>query len=345
MMFQDPDMPNKKYVEITAALAVEHSVSSRLDLLMGFHPEEKRQLSEHEEAHHITYLLHYVKLSEIISSQDEDFYCRTAMLWLKYFPELIDISHLKDQEMYHVLWERVLKDAHVLHLAYAFYPFGPSNLKTYRDIKRAASELQCEIDRLMTNEPRAKGKITWTLPFPAVGPLGDAIEQKVGLSYDLKSKIGLTNYAPGLICNYLLSRAMPLENLLNPYQFEDLTGFLFKEEGWEVEITSKSRDGGKDVIARRIDTGIPFVAYVQAKRNRESRKVGISEVKEFVATVAGDNVDVGYLVTTSYFSKPATQWLRDKGHRLASVELIDRRKLIERMQRIADSDTAVFLKK
>jgi Restriction endonuclease len=338
-------MSTKKYVEITASVAVEHSLSSRLDLLMGLHPEEKRQLTEDEEAHCITSLLRFVKLSEIVKSQDQYVDSRTAVLWLKYFPELMELSRLDRPDIYRPLWEVTLKDVQILHLAYAFYPEGLSNLEKEREMRRAANNLQREIDRSLADDPLAKGKITWTFPFPAECSLGDIIEQKTGLSYDLKSKLGLTSYSPGLICNYLLSRCIPLENIVNPYQFEDLTGLLFKEEGWDVELTSKSRDGGKDVIARRTDAGMPFVAYVQAKRNRKSHKVSISEVKEFVATVAADNVNAGYFVTTSYFSKPATQWLQDKGHRLATVELIDRGKLIEKVQRIADSDVAVYLKK
>ncbi|MGH7451555.1 MAG: restriction endonuclease, partial [bacterium] len=311
----------------------------------GLHPEEKRQLNEDEEAHCITPLLQFVKLSEIVKSQDKYMDSRTAVLWLKYFPELIELSRLDMKDMYRALWERVLKNAQILRLAYAFYPDGLSNLEKQRKIRGAANDLQLEIGRLLTDDPIAKGKITWTCRFPAVGSVGETIEQKAGLSYNLKSKIGLTSYAPGLICNYLLSRTIPLERVLNPYQFEDLTGLLFQEEGWDVELTSKSRDGGKDIIARRKDAGIPFVAYVQAKRNRKSRTVSISEVKEFVATVAADNVNTGYFVTTSYFSKPATQWLHEKGYRLATVELIDRNKLIEKVQRIADSDVAVYLKK
>lgn len=118
---------------------------------------------------------------------------------------------------------------------------------------------------------------------------------------------------------------------------------VYEKEGWEVVQMPKSRDGGKDVIAKQIVAGVPVVAYVQAKRYSQSHPVGISVIKEFVATVAGDGVDKGFIVTTSYFSKPSVGWLNEKGASLATVELVDRLELEKKMQQIADLEMAAYL--
>lgn len=67
------------------------------------------------------------------------------------------------------------------------------------------------------------------------------------------------------------------------------------------------------------------------------------KVKEFVATVAGDKVDKGFFVTTSYFTEPAKRWLKDKGASLATIEMIDRQSLETKMQHIANREIAVYL--
>jgi restriction system protein len=119
---------------------------------------------------------------------------------------------------------------------------------------------------------------------------------------------------------------------------------LFAEEGWKISVTQKSRDGGKDVIAQKEIDNQKTIAYIQAKRYKGKNKVGIKEVKEFVATVAGDKVDIGYVVTTSSFSNPAKNWLQNKGVDIATVELIDRHKLLRLMEDIASSKIPAFLK-
>lgn len=336
----------ERNVHLIATLAVEKTKSPQLDLMMGFHPKEKRLLTDDEEnIDHIIRLIGYVSMDSILAASESDPLCRNALLWLKYFPQIKQFSAYTGNELYTKLWETALQEQTILHLAYAFYPKSAViNHAEWKAVDNAAQTLQYRIDESLATDIRTKGKISWTLPFPAGSSLGKIIEAQAGLSKELKAKIGVTNYAPGLLCNYLLLRDKSLENILNPYQFEELAGMIFTEEGWKVAVTQRSRDGGKDVIAQKEIDGRLTIAYIQAKRHKENNKVGITKVKEFVATVAGDKVDIGYIVTTSSFSKPALQWLKEKGIDIATIELIDRQKLLCLMENIATSKIPVYLK-
>jgi restriction endonuclease Mrr len=69
----------------------------------------------------------------------------------------------------------------------------------------------------------------------------------------------------------------------------------------------------------------------------------VGNVKEFVATLAADGLNQGYMVTTSSFSSDAEKWLRTMKVPLATVELIDKSQLETIMQRISESDIPAYL--
>lgn len=338
------DKSKQKNAEITAALAMAPEVAPRFELMSGIHPDEERHLSEEEELYPLE-LLRHVSNRESLSTYIPPWFLppnvgQLALLWLKFFPDIDKHFPKRGQDLYESLWRDILEDTEVLNLAYAFYPwdFGGDWVRRHKEVESAAQRTQEMIEQQLDADLRARGKVTWIVPFPADGPLGRVIEEKVGLSSVLKQGVGLNSYPAGLLCNFLLSRKLPLERLLDPHQFEDLAGAIFREEGWTVTRMPKTRDGGKDVIARRVVDGIPRFVYIQAT----TEKVGVGKVKEFVATVAGDKADQGIIVTTSCFSRDSAEWLRTKGISLANVELMDRVQLEARMQKIADGGSAVF---
>lgn len=337
---------SEKYVELTATIAVESSLESRLDMLVGFHPDEKRWLSEEEEIKHILPLLRYMKIDDIINGQERLAECRVALQWLRYFPELTALRGLSLEAIYDALWRSIINEAQILHLIYAFFPAdGVTYHAERKQVHQATEEIKREINILLDNDSRIADKIAWTVPFSATCSLGRLVEEKAGLYSQLKTQTGLGDYAPGFLCNYLLSHQISLDKALDPYQFEELVSMLFSKEGWSTQVTPRTRDGGKDIVATRVLNGQPIMAYVQAKRHAENRPVGLPQIKEFVATLAGDNVRQGYLVTSSYFAKPGVQWLQSKGSSLASVELLDRKKIIARMAEIANEEIASYLAK
>lgn len=322
-------------VDLIAALSLTPQMADCYELLGGFHPEQQRWLLDQEELHHLYKYLRFLKREELHQVPG-------VGLWLRYFPQLgssplPEFSDLVDQ-----LWDNVLKGAKVLRLAYSF--------RQTRDINTAqvAAEHRNQVQQRMAeeNSPKAlrSGKTVLTDCLPGNGSPARLIERVAGMEARLKQRLGLINLEPGLVLNYLYARQRNLEDLLDPHQFEELSALLFREEGWRVEVTQETRDGGKDVIATREENGQPVVVYLQAKRNRQSRAVSISEVKEFAATLAGDGVKQGVMLTTSHFSPDAVQWSRTKGAKLAVVDFIERKRLIAELARLSGKRPGIFLR-
>ena len=86
--------------------------------------------------------------------------------------------------------------------------------------------------------------------------------------------------------------------------FEELIAELFHGFGYEVELTKRTRDGGKDVIA--INKKIVNVKYlIECKRPDPENKVSIQVVKNLYATKVDEQATKGILATTAFFTKDA----------------------------------------
>lgn len=106
--------------------------------------------------------------------------------------------------------------------------------------------------------------------------------------------------------------------------FEAYLGLLFQHSGYRVERTPIRGDFGADLILRK---GRESIA-VQAKRSRAG--VGVSAVQEIAAARNHYGTDQAWVVTNSYFTKPACSLARSN-----RVVLVDRdglRRLMERAQ-------------
>ena len=260
-----------------ATFAMTADVAPQFDLMLGYHPKELHRLSYEGD---LFLFLRFADRKELLSIQEPSEVIRVALLYLKYFPNidnyLINYQAYDTQKLYENIWKIILEKVEILDLIYAFYLTdfhdndGLENLQKTKQVHEASRELQTLIEQKGITNPQAAGKITWTLPFPANGPLGKVTEAQSGLSVELKQKLGLANYKPGLLCNFLLHHNIPIEEVLNPHQFEDLTGMLFQEEGWEITRMRKTRDGGKDVIAKKSIDGKQTTIYIY--RLKDTRK-------------------------------------------------------------------------
>jgi len=121
------------------------------------------------------------------------------------------------------------------------------------------------------------------LGFPIQGDYSKEIEKYIGVYSDLKKSISLNQLPSGFLINYLLSTSEPIKELLNSYQFEELVGIIYENEGWKIERTKKTRDNGMDAIATRRDkNGNKIIAYIEAK-NPPINKVNVSLTNKFIA--------------------------------------------------------------
>jgi hypothetical protein len=316
-------------------------VAPLFELAIGIHPFKERHMTEEEEQYPFLFL-RYTDREQFLNKPQKTDLEKLALQWLQYLPEIDNIICLPKEQFYIGIWEEIFKKVEPIVIAYAFYPVDLTDLIKRREIRIQQREMQRKVEQKAAE--KRKRSVIWTFPFPSFGDLGDIVERKIGLDVKIKQKLAINSYPSGLFFNYLLSRKEPINEILDPHQFEDLIGLAFEEEGWELFRMKKTRDGGKDAIIRKTEGNNITIAYIQAKRYAESNKVKLHEVKEFAATIHWDNIDKGYLVTTSNFTGPAVDWLKGKSLSPAIIiETIDRQGLLYWLGQIVGKKEAVYL--
>lgn len=122
---------------------------------------------------------------------------------------------------------------------------------------------------------------------------------------------------------------------LTPRQFEELIASLFKNHGFEVELTSATRDGGYDIVAAS-HTGLTTeTALIEVKHFAPHRPVGVGIVRALYGVRALNKVPKAILVTSSYVS----QYAHKEFSRVIpwEIEFVERKELLDWCQRyVAD---------
>lgn len=95
---------------------------------------------------------------------------------------------------------------------------------------------------------------------------------------------------------------------LSPREFEEMVCDLLNVQGYDVELTQQTRDGGKDIIITQHSLAGDFCIYVECKKYDKTRPVRVKLVRELYGTVMADNVTAGLMVTTSYYTKAAKEF-------------------------------------
>jgi len=91
--------------------------------------------------------------------------------------------------------------------------------------------------------------------------------------------------------------------------FERLIAEIFACKGYEVELTARTRDGGKDIVAfYRDQLGFRTKYIVECKRYAWHKPVDISVVQRLEGVRHSLDAHKGILATTSRFTQPAIDW-------------------------------------
>ena len=103
--------------------------------------------------------------------------------------------------------------------------------------------------------------------------------------------------------------------------FEELIGLLLENEGWKVEVTRATRDGGIDVVAIKNDKLLGEIKSIwQAKKYGPTNKVRLSEVRELSAIREEAKATKAFIVTTSRLTRDAIEWIKRDIYRLGYKE-------------------------
>ena len=94
-----------------------------------------------------------------------------------------------------------------------------------------------------------------------------------------------------------------------PRDFEYFVAELYEGLGYETEVTSGSRDGGKDIIMRK---GRRQYA-VEVKLYEQDRKISREKIQKLHSAMIDTGSDVGIFVTTSDFTADAESYAEKYG--------------------------------
>jgi restriction system protein len=109
----------------------------------------------------------------------------------------------------------------------------------------------------------------------------------------------------------LVHESPDLIRALTPREFEEVVAEYFHRQGYEVELTASSRDGGKDVYAAKTDALGSFLYIVECKAFSPTNPVGVRFVRHLYGVVQHERATAGVLATTSHFTHGAKAFQQD----------------------------------
>jgi restriction system protein len=110
---------------------------------------------------------------------------------------------------------------------------------------------------------------------------------------------------------------------LSPRKYEELVAELLSDMGYDVELTSATRDGGKDILAYfKTDCGT-FLCLVEAKRYRSDRRIGVELVRTLYGTLLDYQANSAMMVTSSSFSQDAHGFQKKHEYQLSLRDYTD----------------------
>lgn len=125
---------------------------------------------------------------------------------------------------------------------------------------------------------------------------------------------------------FALKEANYLLDELTPRQFEEVVAEVFRKKGFKVDITKRTRDGGKDIIAIQTDSlGLENKYFIECKRYSEKNKISVDIVRSLYGvhnTADGPNKSI--IVTTSTFTTDARKFVKQEIPSSWHLDLVDR---------------------
>jgi hypothetical protein len=92
---------------------------------------------------------------------------------------------------------------------------------------------------------------------------------------------------------------------LSPRKFEEIIADVFWKNGFAVELTKATRDGGRDIIAvqRKLDVSLKIL--IECKRYHQAHKVPLAVVQRLFGVKIAEAANKAIVATTSTFTRDA----------------------------------------
>lgn len=115
---------------------------------------------------------------------------------------------------------------------------------------------------------------------------------------------------------------------LSSRAFEEFVAELFSQQGFNVELTPETRDGGYDIIATKNIGGLPFMLLIECKKYAKGNPVGVSLVRSLLGVQGDRKANKAVLVTTSRFTKSAKEFADRQQHLISLLDINDLMRMI-----------------
>lgn len=104
---------------------------------------------------------------------------------------------------------------------------------------------------------------------------------------------------------------------IDPRIFEETVAELLSRMGYDVVLTPRSGDKGRDVIAALATPTAPVLMLVECKRYARDRKVGPEPISRVWSRIFDDKANMAMVVTTSSFTPVAKEFANARGYQLS----------------------------
>jgi len=110
---------------------------------------------------------------------------------------------------------------------------------------------------------------------------------------------------------------------LDSRKFEELVAKLLEDQGCDVTLTKRTRDGGYDLLGRMKAGPSSLIFLAECKRYSPQNKVGVEVVRGVYGVTEIQKANLGLIITTSSFTKDAHEEKIRIGPRIDLKEFSD----------------------
>lgn len=124
-------------------------------------------------------------------------------------------------------------------------------------------------------------------------------------------------------------------------KFEELVAELFRDQGYEVQLTPQTRDGGVDMFITIPQRFGSLLGIVECKCHAAENKIGVAIVERFIHTIREKvKANIGIIATTTTFSQPAIKEAAIYKHQLRLCDFGKLKEMVSQYGKWLQSESA-----
>lgn len=108
---------------------------------------------------------------------------------------------------------------------------------------------------------------------------------------------------------------------IQPREFEEIIAAVFERNGFRVQLTQQTHDGGRDIIAFRSDLDIESKFIIECKRYAKNRPVSVDLVRSLFGVQQSEGANKAIIATTSHFTPAAKTFAKERSSTRWAMDL------------------------